>query len=257
VGIPGKTQTERALAPEAAGAPTRKAKDILSAQRIQVPSARQGVGGGRSLETWLISSSGGLAALDRRANGHELPGFPRVGPLKASRPAPLQCDEPFSVASVMGLRSDRSVLADEPAEHVMPARAPCWFLGGASCQQPARRGRGRDGGTRRAGPGTKGSACAFALGSGPGPSDLGPGPRSSLSGPASGAPWLEDGRLGGSTPSSGYGSSRPVRARCCESRVFHYALPRTPYVSGGIRAYRRFSTTAIATPPTAGPGNDT
>jgi hypothetical protein len=55
VGISGKTQTEGALAPEAAGAPATKAKDILSAQRMEVPSARQGVGVSRSLETCFIS----------------------------------------------------------------------------------------------------------------------------------------------------------------------------------------------------------
>jgi hypothetical protein len=53
--IAGKTQTEGALAPEAAGAPATKAKDILSAQRMEIPSARQGVGVRRSLETWFIS----------------------------------------------------------------------------------------------------------------------------------------------------------------------------------------------------------
>jgi hypothetical protein len=55
VAISDKTQTEGALAPEAAGAPTTKAKDILNAQSMEVPSARQGVGVGRFPETWFIS----------------------------------------------------------------------------------------------------------------------------------------------------------------------------------------------------------
>jgi hypothetical protein len=53
--IAGKMQTEGALAPETAGAPATKTKDILNAQRMEVPSARQGVGVGQSPETWFIS----------------------------------------------------------------------------------------------------------------------------------------------------------------------------------------------------------
>jgi hypothetical protein len=63
VGISGKTQTEGAFALKAAGAPAikaagapaRKVKNRLSAQRMEVPSARKGAGLGSPFETWFIS----------------------------------------------------------------------------------------------------------------------------------------------------------------------------------------------------------